>query len=307
MRIHTYLGLSLLILYITGCAFDQPGAKAAQSECTLAVKIRNITKRALYATCFAYIKKEQSPRWRWQKTNVYELIPDKDVIITIDTFKSPRSVPDALGVLGVFTTYEEADNAIYELLADANKIDLDRLQKLRDKTVLLGIEKYGVVGDIFDYSFVPDNAKPHAIPELDFAVENRSGKPLYATAFIYEKKEDMPIWRYDKSPVIKIEPDQTGVIDVDTMTNQYDRKYTRGFLAIFDESEKKQAYDSTYQLLEGHQTINLGLLSALENRKVILKSQKYGIMGDVIDFVVKEPRKITNSKSENIRYQPRYN
>ena len=305
MRIITLLSLGIIILGSSGCILQKETPKEPE-EATLSIRIRNITKRTLFATCFAYMKKEAAPRWRWNKSAIYELTPNKDITIVLDTFKSKKSIPNAYGVLGVFTSHEEADNAIYELLPDENKVDIDLINKLNDKTIILGIEKYGVVGDIYDYSFIPNNQAMHEVPELDFAVENKTGKTLYMSAFIYQKKDDMPTWRYDKSPVIRVEADQTGIIDVDTITNAYDRKYTRGYLAVFDETEKKDAFDCTYQLLKDHQIVNVGLLSALQNRKVILKSQKYGIIGDVIDFVVKEPRKAIYSKSENIKKQARY-
>lgn len=305
MRIPMLFIMSVFVLLSTGCLVQKETTKESVSA-TLSVTIRNITKRTLFATCFAYMKKEAAPRWRWNKSAVYELTPNKDVTIVLDSFKSKTAIPNAYGVLGIFTSHEAADNAIYELLPDENKVDIDLINKLNDKTIVLGIEKYGVVGDIYDYSFIPNNQTMHEAPELDFSVENRTGKTLYMTAFIYQKKDDMPTWRYDKSPVIRVEADQTGIIDVDTLTNAYDRKYTRGYLAVFDESEKKDAFDCTYQLLKDHQIVNVGLLSALQNRKVILKSQKYGIIGNVIDFVVKEPRKAIYSKSENIKNQTRY-
>jgi len=303
---YRYLVLSILGLLLTGCAKDTAPKAPLKTDYSLRVKIRNITKKPLYATCFSYIKKDKSPRWRWHKSAVHELIPTKETSILIDTYKTQSDIPDAYGILGIFTTYDQARDAIYELTPDENKVDLDRLQKIQGKTIVLGIEKYGVVGDIFDYSFIPDNNTYHEVPELDFTVENKTNKTLYITAFIYQKKDDMPIWRYDKSEIIKIAPNSEGVVDVDTIVNPYDRKYTRGYLAIFDETEKQEAYDSTFQLLKDHQMINLGILSELQDRKIILKNQKYGILGDVIDFVSKEPRKISNLKSENIKYQPRY-
>jgi len=305
MQIILFISLFISLLCSSGCVL-QKESSAESKEATLSISIRNITKRTLFTACFAYMKKEASPRWRWNKSNVYELTPNKEVTIPLETFKSKTRIPNAYGVLGVFSTYEEAENAIYELIPDENKVDIDLINKLQNKTIVLGIEKYGVVGDIYDYGFIPNTETMHEVPELDFAVENKTGKPLYVTAFIYQKKDDMPTWRYDKSPIIRIEADHSGIIDVDTITNTYDRKYTRGYLAVFDESEKKDAYDCTYQLLKDHQIINLGLLSALQNRKIILKSQKYGIMGDVIDFIAKEPHKVAHSKRENIKHQPRY-
>ncbi len=305
MHIIGLLSAFICLLFSTGCIHDRTTPKEAK-EATLSITVRNITKRTLFTACFAYMKKESAPRWRWNKSNIYELTPNKEVTIVLDTFKSAARIPNAYGVLGVFTNYEDAENAIYELLPDENKVDIDLINKLQNKTIVLGIEKYGVVGDIYDYSFIPNTGTIHEVPELDFLVENKTGKALYVTAFIYQKKDDMPTWRYDKSPVIRVEANQSGLIDVDTLTNTYDRKYTRGYLAVFDETEKKDAYDCTYQLLKDHQIVNLGLLSALQNRKVILKSQKYGILGDIIDFVAKEPHKISHSKRENIKHQPRY-
>ena len=305
MHIVRFISICALAFLLGGCAKDSQ-LLIQKKEFPLSIKVKNITKRHLYAACFAYMKKSESPRWRWNKTNVYELVPNKEVTILLDTFKSERATPDAYGVLGVFTSYDEAYNAIYELTPDENKIDLDRIKKLQDKTIILGIEKYGVVGDIFDYSFISNNTPTQELPPLNFEVENKTGKDLYVTAFIYEKDDAMPIWHYDKSDIIKINDNESAEMDIDTINNAYDRKYVRGYLAVFDETEKKEAYDATFQLLKSHQIINMGILSALQNRKVILKNQKYGILGDVIDFVSKEPRKISYSKSENIRYQPRY-
>lgn len=301
-----YLG-GLIALLLAGCQSgiqEQAAKKKKSGELSLTVK--NITKQTLFATCFAYLKKDNAPRWRWHKTPIHELQPDQTAHIPIATIAHPTNYADSYGTLGVFASRQQAEQAIYELTPDENKVDLDKLHILQDKTIVLGIEKYGVVGDIFDYSFFPTDFEIPEVPELDFNVENETGKPLYVTAFIYQKKENMPIWRYDKSPVVRIEHGHTEMVDVDTLTNPYDRKYMRGFLAVFDESEKQDAYQATFQLLQAHQKINLGLLAALRDRKVVLKSQKYGILGDIIDFVVKEPRKIAYSKAENVRHQPTY-
>lgn len=305
-KAHPFFGIALSSLLLFGCARNANPPKDTE-PCTLSIQVKNITSQTLYATCFSYLKKEAVPRWRWYKTNVYELIPGREVTMPLETFSDKRAVPDAYGVLGVFTSWDEAASAIYELTPDENKIDLDRLSKLNNKTILLGVEQYGIVGDIFDYSFIPNELESHTnVPELDFTVQNATGKPLLVTAFIYQKKDDMPIWRYDKSPVIRIEPGESGLIDVDTITNPYDRKYTRGYIAVFNANEEEIAHNATFQLLKPTQLLSVGLLSALRDRKVVLKNQKYGIMGDVIDFTIKKPRKIRFSKRENIKTQPRY-
>ena len=297
--------LCVTALFVTGC--KQPlSSLQKKPNYDLSIKVKNITKRTLYAASFTYMKQEHVPRWRWHKTKVHTLTPGTETIIPIARFNQKKLMKSAYGVLGVFTDKPAAEKSIYELLPDENKIDLDKVHKLQDQTVVLGIEKYGVVGDIFDYSFFPDELHIPDIPELDFKVENQTGKTIFATAFIYQKKENMPIWRYDKSPVVRIENGQTALIDVDTLTNPYDRKYMRGYLAVFDNDEEDDAYQSTFQLLKTHQKVNVGLLAALRDRKVILKHQKYGILGDVIDFTIKAPRKIAFSKHENIKTQPRY-
>jgi len=306
MLIHTLLnGLMLAVLLSTGCAIKE-SAKVESTEKILSIKVRNITPRTLYASCFTFMRKEESPRWRWYKTQVYELVPSKDIVMALGSFKSRRSIPDAYGVLGLFTEYEKAENAIYELLPDENKIDLDRVNKLADKTVVIGLEKYGIAGDIFEYSMIPDNSPIKDTAPLDFTVENQTGKPVYVTAFIYEKKEDMPIWQYNKSPIVRIETGELGAVKVDAVLNTYDRRYTRGYLGVFEESERQEAFDCTFPLLKDHQRIDVGVLAALKNGNIVLKKQKYGIMGDVVDFVPKDTRKIALTKSENIRYQPRY-
>jgi hypothetical protein len=298
---------ALACTLFTGCLKNTAQNRKDAEPYQLSISVKNTTQTTLYATCFSYLKKEAVPRWRWYKTKVQELLPGREIMIPIETFPSKARFDEAYGILGVFHSWHEADRAIYELTPDENKIDLDRLSKLEGKTILLGAERYGIVGDIFDYSFIPQEVEAQSdVPELDFSVENQTGKPIFVTAFIYQKKEDMPIWRYDKSPIARIEHGESALIDVDTITNPYDRKYTRGHLAVFGANEEEAAKNATFQLLKPNQLLSVGLLSALRERKVILKRQKYGIMGDVIDFTIKNPRKIKFSKRENIKTQPRY-
>jgi hypothetical protein len=286
-----FLGLALLTTF--GCKqhvlYSRTAAEKKKEE-TLSVKVKNITSRTLYVTCFCYLKKKNSPRWHWYKTPVHELGEEQETTISIGHIPEYRTRKNVYGVLGVFTERKKAESAIYELMEDHNKIDLDRIVKIKDNTILIGVEKYGIQGDVFDYDFVPDNQEVVEVPELDFVVYNETGKPVYATAFIYQKKEDMPVWKYDKSPVIRIEPGSQGVIDVDTLTDPYDRKYMRGYLAVFDEAEEQQANQATYQLLKEHQKITLGLLSALQSKKVVLKYQRYGILGDSLKFKIEDTR-----------------
>lgn len=293
-------------LFLFGCAKQDESAQSKQHGHTIEIKAKNITDRPLYAVCFAYMKQKHAPRWQWHKTPVATLEPNTITPITVGHIAKKAYYNSTYGVLGLFKTKQEADNSIYELTPDENKLDLDKLHKLENKTIVIGLEKYGIIGDIFDYSFFPDDMNIPDVPELDFKVENHTGKTIHVCAFIYQKKENMPVWRYDKSPVVQIEPNQEATIDVDTLTNPYDRKYMRGYLAVFDEGEEQLAHNATFQLLKAEQKLNIGLLAALRDRKVVLKNQKYGILGNLIDFTVKQPRKIAFSKHENIRNQPRY-
>ena len=282
--------LMCIVAFISGC--KQQAARKDIKDTDLTITVKNITPRTLYAACFAHMKTKHSPRWRWHKSEVATLKPGVEQEIHIGTLSDKKDLMDIYGSLAVFTQKHDADKAIYELLPDHNKLDLDRIGSIGAKTIIVGVEKYGITGDIFDYDFVPLEGIED-VEELDFVVENQTGRDIYATAFVYQIKEDMPTWRYDKTPVVFIRKGGTEVIDVDTLIKKYDRKYMRGYLAVFDGTEKEDAYKSTYQLLKPHQKLKLGRLSALQDKKVIINDQKYGIMGDMIDFTIKKPRKIS--------------
>jgi len=286
------------IIMLTGCQKEEKSsAEQNKNDRTLTLKVKNISKNHLYAACFSYMKKEFNTRWRWHKSNVFLLSPKKEISIPLGTISDKQDLNSVYGMLGIFKSQKQAEDAIYELLPDNNKIDLDRLYKLKDQTLIIGVEKYGVTGDIFDYDIIPNElSKIDLQPELDFKVENRTGKPLYVTAFIYQKKDDMPVWRYDKAPLIRIDNGATGVVDVDTLQNEYDHKYTRGYLAVFEEDEKQEAETATYELLKPYQKVSLGILAKLNHKRVVLNNQKYGILGDTIEFSIKEPRRIDFAK-----------
>jgi hypothetical protein len=275
--------------------------------------VQNKTGKTIYASCFAYIKKRDFGRWRWDKSPVYKLDHLQTQKVHIDYIDDDYSRKHVFGYLGVFTNEKDADDAIYELLPDRNKLDLDQLMYLHDKKVTLEIERYGFKGEYFEFDFAEKNAhdqerKINRTPELDFFVENKTGKPILATCFVYQKKakgtwfaaidekDDMEVWRYDKTPVISIPPNEVSIIDVDTITESRDRSYVRGFLAIFDEDESKLAQESTFELLGSHRKLNLGLLSMLKNKKVVVDVERYGIAEDFIDFVIKPIQRVDFTK-----------
>ena len=292
---------SAIVLLASGCGTKQGQVKAKIKKEELSIKVKNITQATVFTTCFVYIKKENAPRWRWDKSPVFKVENEQEITIPIAKLSHKRDLEHVYGALGVFNKREDADDAIYELLSDEHKVDLDRVHTINNKTVLLGVERYGnLYPSKIDYEFVEDHTqRGKAIAnaeELDFFVENNMDRPVYVAGFIYQKKEDMPVWRFDKTPIVKIHPGELGKIDVDTLTVDYDRKYMRAYLGIFHENEKEEAENSTYQLLKPYQRVNLGPIGDLQDKKISLAVEQYGIMGNMIDFSIKEPHRITFGK-----------
>jgi len=272
-------------------------------------EVENTTGKTLYVTCFSYIKRRDFGRWKWEKSDVYRIEDNAHAIIALEKIDDPQDRENVLGYLGVFNSEEKAQESTYELLPEENQIDLDEISKLHGKKVVIMIEKYGIRGEFLDFDFIDKAARDkQTSEEVDFPVENKTGKPLFVTCFVYEKKakghwlvavedkDDVAIWRYDKTNVIKIMPNEQKIIDVDTISVKRDRDSLEGYLAIFDEDEEQQAQDCVYELLESYRKLNLGILVRLQNKKVVLDIEKYGISGDLIDFTIKPVSKIDFTK-----------
>jgi len=267
--------------------------------------VKNRTGKTLWISCFAWQRKHNIHRWRWDKSDVYEINPGQIVTVDVDTIPDPQDRALVFGYLAVHDNKEDADNATYELLDESNKLDLDRLINLKGKKVTLMIQQYGFKGDFFEYDFVDKGKKDEEeIPELDFAVINKTGKTIIVTCFVYQKKakgswlgavdekDDMAIWRFGKTPLLKLKPEQVGIIDVDTIPSERDRSYVRGTLAVFEEFEEDEARQATYELLESHRKLNIGDINNLKNHKVVIKIEKYGFLEDFLDYTVKPIRHI---------------
>jgi hypothetical protein len=272
-------------------------------------EVHNVTGKTMYVTCFSYIKKRDFARWRWDKSPIYLIQNNQTVVIDIDTIPDEQDRAKTFGYLAVFNDQKSAEDATYELLDDRSTLDLDQLAQLKGKRVTIEVEKYGVRGEFLDYDFIAKKKAEQAIaPELDFSVENKTGKTIFATCFVYEKKakgswvaaledkDDMSAWRFDKTPIIKLAPGQTDIINVDTITSNRDRSYVRGYLAVFDENEEQLAQDSVYELLDSRYKLHLGELPRLKNKKVVIDVEKYGVAEDFFDFTIKESRKIDFTK-----------
>lgn len=281
-------------------------------------KVENQTGKTVYITCFSYIKKRPFSRWRWDKSPIYKVEDNKTVVVDLPTIPDEEDRNNTFGYIGVFETKKEADDSTFELLNDNQKIDLDIITQLHNKKVTLEIEKYGIVGEFYDFDFkkidekVDKKKEIKKEPELDFYVENKTGKTIFVTCFVYEKKakgtwlakktseswnvneetrDDMTVWRFDKTPVIALKPNETGLIDVDTIIEPRDRIYIRGYLAIFDEDEKDMADKSIYELTSQQRKLDVGKLIDIKNKKISIYTQRYGITGNFIDYVVKPTQK----------------
>lgn len=287
-------------------------------EKKLCFGVENTTGQSIYIVCFAYIKKRAFGKWRWQKSAVQKLENKQTITICTDEIEDDEDRDNTFGYLGVFENLNEAQESTFETLPDKKKIDLDLIVQLKDKTVKIEIEKYGIVGNFYDYDFVKSKDKKNGkIPELDFIVENKTGKTIFVTCFVYEKKaksswlakktseswtdlgesrDDMSVWRFDKTPVIKINPNEKGEIDVDTIIEPRDREYVRGYLVLFDENEQELAEAATYELLpENTKKLDLGRLINLKNKKIEIYAEKYGT-SDFIDYTVQPTRRVDLSK-----------
>jgi len=281
----------------------------ADDENELDFDVENQTGKTMFVTCFIWQRKRDFAYWRWDKTNIYTVAPGKTITIDLDTIPDKQDRNEVFGYLGVYEDEKIAREATYELSDDNSLLDLDLVCNLKGKKIVLAVEKYGSKGEFFEYDFIDKASKEAKIePELDFAVENKTGKQLILTCFVYEKKaksrwiaaletkDDMAVWRFDKTPLLRLNPNQIGIIDVDTLASNRDREYVRGYLAVFDASEEKAALDATYEMLESHRKLNLGELRRLKNKKIVIEIEKYGTSPNFIDYVIKPSRKIDFTK-----------
>jgi hypothetical protein len=273
---------------------EEEGVAKSENEGTLAKDsldflVKNKTGKIIHTTCFSYTKKGESNRWRWDKSPVLSIAPGQSRVVDIDELSNPRNRKNVFGYLAVFETREEALGASYELLDDRKSLDLDLLHKLKNKTVVVEVERYGAKTERFEY-FLESETPEASQKELDFYVENKTGKPVHVACFIYEQRQDsddQSPWRYVKTGVQYLENSEIAVVDVNTIKEKYDWEYMRGGLAVFEKDEEEIAQAATYQLLAPEKKLALGRLSTLQGKKVTLEIERYGNTGDFVDFVVR--------------------
>ncbi len=262
--------------------------KSTNNKYELDFKVKNKTGETIYIACFSYINKRSFNRWRWDKSPIYKIENNQEILINIDTINDDEYRKNIYGTLGIFNNLEKAKESTYELLKEKHRLDLDKLHKLQNKTVKINIKKYGFKGETLELK-IDSVTKDHS--ELDFLVENKTGKNLYICSFIYQKKDAMPIWKFDKTKVKLVKNNESVTIDVDTFRNKYNKVFMLGFLAVFDEKQKEEAEKITYELLKPENKIRLGRLAALRNKKIVLEIEQYGLKNNFLDISIKPTRK----------------
>lgn len=271
-------------------------------ETTLNFSVKNATRQTLFVTCFSYLQKHSYSAWRWDKSPICELKSNQEGTIEIDKTFSNQVAENIYGYLGIFNTLEEAEESTYELLDDSKKLDLDLLYKIGQNTVTIEVEKYGIEEQVFDYHLTGRQIEQLGYqPELDFFVENKTGKTIHVTCFVYEQQEDSintSVWKYTKTPVQTLDAGEIGIIDIASIKDVYDTLYMRGTLAIFEEDEEELANQATFQLISEKKKVKLDRLSALRGKKIVLTVEKYGSSGEFLDYVIKtKPRKVYSEEN----------
>lgn len=262
----------------------------------LSFPVKNDTGQVLYVTCFSYLQRHPYSAWRWDKSPICKIAPGEQCLMEIDPVHSKDVEKSIYGYLAIFDTLDDAKQSTYQLLDDTRKLDLDLIQKIGDKTVVLEVERYGVQEQVFDYRLSNDQIQELGFqPELDFFVENKTGKTVHVTCFVYEQQQDSvdsAVWKYSKTPIQTLEAGEIGVIDVASIRDKYESRYMRGALGVFDASEEQAAHNATFQLIPEKKKVKLDRLSALRGKKIVLTIEKYGSSGNFIDYVIKtKPRR----------------
>lgn len=289
----------------TGLKKRESSIYGADNPAELDFDVENHTGKTVFVTCFTYQRRRSFDRWHWVKSPIYEVAPYQSVTIDVDTIPDKSDREAVFGYLAVLNSHKAAEDAIIELLPDSKKLELDQLIKLKGRKVTLTVEKYGFKNEKLEYDFVEKkNKNSHEATELDFAVENKTGRPILITCFAYQKKakgswigateekDDMSTWYYAKTPVIRLDINQVGTVDVGTILTMRDRTYVRGYLGVFSEDQEALAQNSTYELLPSANKLNLGELYRLVNKKIVLEVENYGIIQDYFDYVIKPTKSI---------------
>lgn len=135
---------------------------------------------------------------------------------------------------------------------------------------------------------------------LDFVVENTTGKTIYATCFVYLRKDVYASWRWMKSAIYTINDDKTASIKIPSVAEDTDRDTTFGYLGIFD--TKQEADDATYELTPDRNKLDLDVLAKLKGKKVALQTEKYGFKKPFIEFDFVDLKKKNQKKNSDLDF-----
>lgn len=128
--------------------------------------------------------------------------------------------------------------------------------------------------------------------ELDFPVRNDTEQTWYISCFYWAKKIDVPVWRWYKSPIYKLEPGQEVIVDIDTFGNDKDRDDIYGWLTVF--KSEIEADVATWATTPDKAKVQINKLSTLKKKKqgemvqyeIVLVPEKYGFYGTIIDYKI---------------------
>jgi hypothetical protein len=302
------LFIALYALMIQGCTLKKTETTAAQTQPkvyskTFSITVENHTGHELYGCCFYYAKRDLEERWTWHKSKVTLLPSSQKTTLTIPVSVSSKEILNEIqGYLSVFTNKDEAEMSIVELLSDEKRIPLGRLSTLNKKNVKLVAEKYGFKGERLEYTITPQEKREEQKPFETFKliVQNNIGKNVYLTGFLYELAYSHPQWDFEKLPVAFVPKGHNAIITIPLKQEEYNLENINGYLAIFDGNEKQKAEDCTYESLLPQNKVKLGVLTKINNQKLVLEPKVYGVLSGFddnhpdIEFTLKPPRKLVN-------------
>lgn len=128
--------------------------------------VENKTDKPLLMSCFVYQKNSDQDSfitWKYYKTPVQRVEPNAMVAVDVSTIHELYDWIYMRGFLAIFDERQEAEaqDATYELLTPEQKLNVGRLADLLGKKVVVGVQKYGVAGNILDF-------QPQPIRRIDF-------------------------------------------------------------------------------------------------------------------------------------------
>lgn len=289
-----------LVLILRGLARESDNASAiVDLRKSLSFRVKNLTPKLIFVTCFYWMKNKPEGPWRWDKTKIYSLNPNEMKFVVLDEIEDERDRKDVYGYLAVFANEEDANKAVIERTEEDKLLALNKVYDLKNKIVSIEIKKYGLIGESLSYQSVATNSGHQESKILNLIVENQSGKDLLICLFVYEQPEktfSFDTWRYDKTEVQLFRAGEVKRINLPPVFDEYRYSYIRGVLGVFDLKDKVIAENTTFELAPAENKLALGVLSVLKGKKIVVGVEKYGIFNNFIDYTIK-PAAFLNKKT----------